>query len=136
LRVARPTFDPEDLANTVESTLLASPFVYSDERRADPGAQEEQLRSLRCPTLVVRGEPERGAIISDAAARRIRELVPNDLARVIQIAGTGHVPQREAFDLFVALVLPFLTNATSPAEDAGGSPACFLHLVDDEGRLA
>ena len=135
LRAARPVFDHEDAANTVESTLLASPFVYSDERAPDPAAQETQLRALRCPTLVVRGEPARGAIISDAAAQRIREVVPDGLARVVQIAGTGHVPQREAFDLFVALTLPFLTGDTFMPDGEGGSPACFRHLTDDEGRL-
>ena len=135
LRASRPTWDAEDVANTIESTLLASPYAYTDERRGEPGDYEAQLRALRCPTLVVRGEPERGAIISDDAARRIRELVPNDVTRVVQIAGTGHLPQREAFDLFVSVVLPFLTGDTAPAEAQGGSPACFLHLVDDQGTL-
>jgi hypothetical protein len=46
------------------------------------------------------------------------------------------VPQREAFDLFVSIVLPFLTGDTSVPETEGGSPACFLHLVDDEGKLS
>ena len=135
LRASRPTWDAEDIANTIESTLLASPYVYSDERRGEPGEYEARLRALRCPTLVVRGEPERGAIISDESARRIRELVLNDLARVVQIAGTGHLPQREAFDLFVSVVVPFLTGDTAPAEAQGGSPACFLHLVDEHGTL-
>jgi N-formylmaleamate deformylase len=129
LTAARPTFHPEDVAHSVESTLLASPYVYSEARRLDVGAQEGLLRRLACPTLVVRGEPARGAVISDSTARRIRELVPDDLARVTTIAGTGHVPQREAFDLFVAVVRPFLTGETvSPA--TGGSPVCFLHLLD------
>jgi pimeloyl-ACP methyl ester carboxylesterase len=136
LRAMRPAFDAEDVANTVESTLLVSPFVYGDERAPDPAAQESQLRALRCPTLVVRGEPARGAIISDATAQRIHDLVPGGLARVTQIAGTGHLPQREAFDLFLAVVLPFLTGDTAVPEAEGGSPACFLHLVDEAGRLA
>jgi pimeloyl-ACP methyl ester carboxylesterase len=135
LRAAHPTWDPEDIANTVESTLLASPSVWSDTRWLDPEAQERQLQQLACPTLVVRGEPARGAIISDAAVQRIRDLVPGGLARVVTIAGTGHLPQREAFDLFVALVVPFLTGErTAPAK--GGTPACFAHLLDEQGRLA
>jgi pimeloyl-ACP methyl ester carboxylesterase len=135
VRASRPTWDAEDIANAVEGTLLVSPNVYSDERRTEPSDYEAQLRALRCPTLVVRGEPDRGAIISDESARRIRELVPNDLARVVQIAGTGHVPQREAFDLFVAVVLPFLTGDTSRADSRGGEPACFLHLLDENGVM-
>ncbi|MBI3973160.1 MAG: alpha/beta hydrolase [Chloroflexi bacterium] len=128
LRSSRPTFDDEDIANTVESTLLVSPFVHGDQRWFDPAAQEAQLRRLACPTLVVRGEPARGAIISDAAAARIRELVPHDLARVTTIAGTGHLPQREAFELFVAVVLPFLAGERAPQAE-GGTPACFAHLL-------
>jgi pimeloyl-ACP methyl ester carboxylesterase len=135
LRAARPTFDPEDVANTVESTLLASPFVYNDARRPDASAQLAQLQALRCPTLVIRGEPARGATITDTAAQQIRELVPGDMARVVQIAGTGHLPQREAFELFVSLVLPFLTGDTASQEEEGGAPACFLHLLDEEGHV-
>ncbi|MGH2350054.1 MAG: alpha/beta fold hydrolase [Chloroflexota bacterium] len=129
LQEANPTFDPEDVANTVESTLLASPYVFNDSRWFDPAAQEAQLRRLACPTLVVRGEPVRGAIISDAAARRICELAPDNQARVTTIAGTGHLPQRQAFELFAAVVLPFLTGEAAPPAE-GGSPACFAHLVE------
>ena len=133
---ANPGWDPEDIANTVESTMLVSPFVWSEERWFDSDAQEAQLRALRCPTLVVRGEPARGAIITDEAKARIETLVPGGLARVVTIAGTGHVPQRQAFDLFVALTLPFLTGDETALEAEGGSPVCLLDEVDDEGRLA
>jgi pimeloyl-ACP methyl ester carboxylesterase len=131
LRHAHPTWDDEDVANTVESTLLCSPFVFTDARRPDAAAQRAQLASLRCPTLVVRGEPERGSLISDEAARLIPGLVPDGRARVTTIAGTGHVPQRQAFDLFVAVVLPFLTGEAAPAAE-GGSPACLLHLLPED----
>lgn len=133
LRAAQPTFDPEDVANTVESTLLVSPDVFSEARWFDAEAQAQQLRAVQCPTLVVRGESANGAIITDDAAVRIRELVPHDNARVTTIAGTGHVPQRQAFELFVALVLPFLTGECAPASE-GGTPACFLHLIEDQSR--
>jgi pimeloyl-ACP methyl ester carboxylesterase len=131
LRHAHPTWDDADIANTVESTLLCSPFVFTDARRPDAAAQRAQLASLRCPTLVVRGEPERGSLISDEAARLIPDLVPDGRARVTTIAGTGHVPQRQAFDLFVAVVLPFLTGEAAPAAE-GGSPACLLHLLPED----
>lgn len=128
---SHPNWDREDIENTAQSTMLVSPSVWSDERWFDLEAQESQLRSLTCPTLIVRGEPERGAIITDSAKQRIEELVPNSLVRVTTIAGTGHVPQREAFELFVAVVLPFLTEQSAPDAE-GGSPACLLHLVEDE----
>ena len=131
-QAAHPTWHPEDVANTVESTLLVSPYVHGEQRWFDPEAQEAQLRRLRCPTLVVRGEPARGAIIADEAARRIAELVPGGLARVTTIAGAGHVPQREAFELFVAAAMPFLTGETAPAS-TGGTPPCFAHLVAADG---
>jgi pimeloyl-ACP methyl ester carboxylesterase len=134
LKQAHPTWDDEDIASMVESTLLASPFVYDETRWPDPQAQAAQLRALRCPTLVVRGETARGAIIADDAARQIDALVPDHLARVTTIAGTGHVPQREAFALFVAVALPFLTGDSAPAAE-GGSPACFAHLLDDRGNV-
>ncbi|HEV2122160.1 MAG TPA: alpha/beta hydrolase, partial [Chloroflexota bacterium] len=128
---SHPHWDREDIENTAQSTMLVSPSVWSDERWFDPATQETQLRSLSCPTLIVRGEPDRGAIISDAAKQRIEELVPHGFARVTTIAGTGHVPQRDAFDLFVAVVLPFLTGQAAPDAE-GGSPVCLLHLVDDQ----
>ena len=114
------------------AVLTAGDGAYTEEhvKVLRAAAQEDQLRRLARPTLVVRGEPARGAIVSDAMARRIRELVPDDLARVTTVAGTGHVPHREALALFVAVVRPFLTGETAPPPE-GGSPVCFAHLLPD-----
>jgi pimeloyl-ACP methyl ester carboxylesterase len=131
---ANPSADREYVAYQVEGRLLASPEVFAESRRFDPQMQEAQLRALRCPALIVRGEPERGGIIPDDTARRIAELAPDGRARVVTVAGTGHSPQVDAFELFVAVVLPFLAGEAAPSPE-GGSPACLLHLVDDGGSL-
>jgi pimeloyl-ACP methyl ester carboxylesterase len=129
LRAAQPTWDEEDLRNMAPSKLLVSPAVYSDSPRATPEEQEAQLQRLACPTLIVRGDPAHGGIIPDEAASRIRALTSPELVRLTTIAGTGHCPQRDAFHLFVAVVLPFMTGSVTPNAE-GGSPVCFAHLVE------
>lgn len=111
LRAEQPDWDDEDVRHTVESTLLVNAAVWQGtERWFDPEAQEQQLHRLACPTLIVRGEPALGAIVSDAAVARIEEVAPPGLLRVTTIPGTGHLPQRQAFERFVDEVLPFLTE--------------------------
>ncbi len=66
----------------------------------------EVVRGLRCPTLVLTGDPERGAIITESMATTIRSL--NPLVEVVRLAGAGHNVRREQRSAFLAEVRRFL----------------------------
>ena len=66
------------------------------------------VAAIDCPTLLVRGETERGGIVTDDVARRIVEL--NDQVTSQKIDGTGHNIHREDFEAFIELVRAFLSS--------------------------
>lgn len=71
----------------------------------------EIVPTLRCPTLVLTGDTERGAIISANMAEKIQALNPR--IEVIRLAGAGHNVRREQFDDFVRHVRRFLSENRS-----------------------
>ncbi len=66
----------------------------------------EQVPTLRCPTLVLTGDSERGAIITDEMAAKIKALNPR--VEVVKLAEAGHNVRREQFDDFVRHVRRYL----------------------------
>jgi pimeloyl-ACP methyl ester carboxylesterase len=71
----------------------------------------EVVPGLRCPTLVLTGDTERGAIITEGMAEKIHALNPK--VEVVQLAGAGHNVRREQFDAFVRHVRRFLGESAS-----------------------
>jgi pimeloyl-ACP methyl ester carboxylesterase len=66
----------------------------------------EIVPELRCPTLVLTGDVERGAIITEDMAEKIHALNPQ--VEVVRLAGAGHNVRREQFDAFAQQVRRFL----------------------------
>lgn len=66
----------------------------------------EIVPALQCPTLVITGEKERGAIITESQAVAITSL--NPLVTVVKINGAGHNIRRDQFDTFLSEVRHFL----------------------------
>ena len=68
----------------------------------------EVVPGLRCPTLVLTGDIERGAIITEGMAETIRSLNPQ--VEVVRLAGAGHNVRREQWPAFLAEVRRFLNE--------------------------
>jgi N-formylmaleamate deformylase len=61
---------------------------------------------LRCPTLLVTGDPERGALVSPTTSDEIRRLC--DHVRVRHFPNAGHSVHRDCFEAFVAAATQFI----------------------------
>ena len=67
---------------------------------------QEIVPRIQCPTLLVAGDEQRGAIITEALRRQID--ADYELIQTQQLEGAGHNIRREQFEEFVALVRVFL----------------------------
>jgi 3-oxoadipate enol-lactonase len=73
-----------------------------DEETLEPPASE-RLREIAAPTLVITGALDHASVL--AGSRAIAEAVGSDQ---LQIEGTGHLPNLERPDEFLAAIVPFL----------------------------
>jgi pimeloyl-ACP methyl ester carboxylesterase len=64
------------------------------------------LRQIRCPALLITGDPALGAMVSARDAAALQEQVAG--LRVASIAGASHDVRRDQHDAFLAVVEPFL----------------------------
>ena len=81
----------------------------NDETRAsliDPKRLQEAARAIRVPTLLVRGRVS--DLLSEAGARELLELVPH--ARLVDVAGAGHMVAGDRNDAFNDAVVTFLDD--------------------------
>lgn len=79
------------------------------ERTADWGEPLPALLSdVRCPVLIIRGEPARGGIVSRTGARRCAAACPGG-AQVLAL-DVGHSPRREAPEAVTAALEQVLTQ--------------------------
>jgi pimeloyl-ACP methyl ester carboxylesterase len=87
----------------VDSSLQVSDNVFDAMKL---GPWQTVVRELQCPTLLVTGEEQRGAMVTEA----LRQEIDADYAPIQthQLEGAGHNIRREAFEEFVALVRSFL----------------------------
>lgn len=66
-----------------------------------------RVAGIAVPTLILHGDDDR--LIPPEASRRLAEL--NTRMTLVPLADLGHVPQEEAPDRFLDIVLPWLTSA-------------------------
>jgi non-heme chloroperoxidase len=82
-------------------------FGSTDETRSsmtEPGRLMAAARALAIPTLLVRGRMS--DLLSEEGARELLELVPH--ARLVDVAGAGHMVAGDRNDLFNDAVVTFL----------------------------
>jgi len=84
-------------------------FGSSDETRSsmtEPGRLQAAARALRLPVLLVRGRMS--DLLSADGARELQDLVPH--ARLVDVAGAGHMVAGDRNDAFTAAVIGFLSD--------------------------
>ncbi len=94
---------------------VMAPAVQSD--RMENGDYEAAARSLRIPTLLVRGQMS--DVISEAGARAFLEMVPD--SEYLDLQGASHMVAGDVNDAFSASVLEFLQRKYRPAGRAAGA---------------
>lgn len=115
-RSEHPTWSEEECRRRAESITATAPAVFA-ELRAETAARLltgrpdrfAELAAIRSPTLLVRGDPAIGGMVSDEDAGRFRRVVPGGSVR--RVPGAGHAIHREQPAAFLAAVLPFLAGA-------------------------
>jgi N-formylmaleamate deformylase len=68
----------------------------------------ELIPRIDCPTLLITGDPDRGAIVTPPVAEQIAAL--NDKIAVTRIPGAGHNIRRQRYDRYVEVVSRFLAE--------------------------
>jgi non-heme chloroperoxidase len=87
--------------------FVSGKFGSTDETRSsmtEPGRLIEAARGLTIPTLLVRGRMS--DLLSEEGAQELLELVPH--ARLVDVAGAGHMVAGDRNDLFNDAVVSFL----------------------------
>jgi pimeloyl-ACP methyl ester carboxylesterase len=117
-RSENPGWSDDVLAAWAVSKGQFDPRVL-DLRRPDPELLLDVLRDVRCPTLVVRGSPERGSLVTDGGVAAVPRHAGGP-TRVTTIDGAGHCVRYDRQDRFAAELVAFTDYAFSPGGGSGG----------------
>lgn len=107
-RAASPAWSEAELEPWADAKLRLSPAVLARFEPGDtaPGDWAATLGRIRCPALLLIGNPALGALVDSTAADALRALVPG--LSVAHIAGAGHNIRRDQPDRYLEAVRPFL----------------------------
>lgn len=64
------------------------------------------LPHITCPTLLITGDPELGAIVTSENVQTLQKLIPH--LKVAHIPGAGHSIRRDQFDRYLSVIRDFL----------------------------
>lgn len=103
-RKYNPRWDEVELAPWAESKVEFNPEVFQHLERDIPW--REILSRIRCPLLLVTGDPEAGAIVAPQAAQEAMYLCKR--GEVIHIAGAGHCIHRDRYTATTPQIQNFL----------------------------
>jgi N-formylmaleamate deformylase len=76
--------------------------------QAERSSWESVLASIRCPLLLIAGDPSLGAIVGPEALERVRAIKPE--AEIAPVPGVGHLIRFDAPDAFMRALGPFLAK--------------------------
>lgn len=104
--------DCERRAQTITSTAAG---VFAEMRAASAQSlatgetdRTHYLQGVQSPALLLRGNPESGGMVAPEDAARFLRVLPH--ARDVYIPEAGHSLHRDATEVFLAAVIPFLAE--------------------------
>ncbi len=103
---ANPTWSDEDRALWIDSRLQFDLSLVDGLRRRLATDWREIARQITCPVLLITADPQRGAIVSPAAAAEATKLLRS--GQVVRVEGAGHNIRRDNYAPFRDAVIPFL----------------------------
>ena len=109
-RAQTPGWSEAELGPWADAKLRLSPNVFNRSDAA-PVDWPATLRRITCPALLITGDPERGAIVTEEGAASLQALVPH--LRIAHIADAGHNIRRDRLGRYMAVVRAFLAESTA-----------------------
>ena len=111
-RAAAPNWPAVDLEAWVESKLSFSLNYYNG---LESLAVEwpSLLQAIRCPALLLTGDPQLGALVTPSQAAELERWLPQ--VHIAYIAGAGHSIRRDQFQRYLAALEPFLAQVSDAA---------------------
>jgi N-formylmaleamate deformylase len=109
----RPEWPADERPYWIEAKAQFNVDAFADPPVPDMGAWRETVRALRCPTLLITADVERGAIVSPAVAEEASRMNPN--VRVVHVAAAGHNIRREQHAAFQSALRAFLAEVLQRA---------------------
>jgi pimeloyl-ACP methyl ester carboxylesterase len=100
-----PSWPEEEFEPWAEAKLQVSPNVSEIFKGLDEPWTETASR-IKCPTLLVTGDAERGALVSPQHAEKAGELMGN--CTTVRVEGAGHCIRRDQPDSYFQELLGFL----------------------------
>ena len=114
-REASPLWSDEEWQPWAEAKMQVS-RAFLDQLMggsAIPQDWRERLGGVRCPALLLTGDPLLGGIVSPETASEAVQLLPS--LQVVHLQGAGHNIRRERFDGFLSAVAEFLGEHVASA---------------------
>jgi N-formylmaleamate deformylase len=106
-RAASPSWADEEFEPWAQAKAQLSKAFLDDLSGRPMGSEwRELLPRVTCPVLLVTSDPERGSIVTPAAADEAKRLLPS--LHVVRLSGAGHNIRREQFGPFLTTVRAFL----------------------------
>jgi len=103
-----PQWHESEIEPWAEAKLRVSPLIF-DIPNLRTNDWWHALPRITCPTLLLTGEPQRGAMMTEPAERELRRICPR--LSLVRLTGAGHNIHREQFDRFISLVVDFFERA-------------------------
>lgn len=109
-RANSPGWSEDELGPWADSKLRVSQNVVGlfDENFIPKLGWPGALKVATCPALLIKADPARGAIVTDASAEALRVGIPQ--LKVAHIDGAGHSIHRDRFAAFLQAVRAFLAE--------------------------
>jgi pimeloyl-ACP methyl ester carboxylesterase len=101
-----PTWHADELPPWAESKAQFDPAIAQHFAAIPSYPWREVLARIACPTLLVTGDPDAGAIVTPAVTQEAVVLLKQ--GRVAHIAGSGHNIHRERYEQTMQAVRAFL----------------------------
>jgi pimeloyl-ACP methyl ester carboxylesterase len=114
LRARNPAWADEEVEPWADAHLRVSLAYAGAPHQTDRPDWREAVQVLRCPTLLLTGDPEKGALVTPEVAQEAARLQP--LLRVAHIAGAGHNIRRDRFEPYMQAVRAFLSSPLGIAQ--------------------
>lgn len=107
-RASNPGWQEAEFGPWADSKLRMSFNVLSllNTGGSDWAEVSKQLTTVRCPTLLITGDPARGVIVSAEGAAALQAIVRQ--TQVAHIPNAGHSIHRDQFAPYLAAIQPFL----------------------------